>query len=98
MEVMTDEVPELTEEQFKRAIPARLRAKFVRGEFDSGSDIARLRRFVGLTQRSSPRRWASAFTPFGTGNRVAGDRRGPRLVSSESLLVILVYSGRTCGR
>jgi len=46
---MTD-VPELTEEQFERAIPARLRRRLVQGRFESGDDIAALRGFVGLTQ------------------------------------------------
>lgn len=47
---MTDDINELTEQDFDRAIPARLRRKFIGGEFDSGSDIAALRRFVGLSQ------------------------------------------------
>lgn len=47
---MTDEIDELGEADFERAIPARLRKKFISGKFDSGSDIAALRRFVGLTQ------------------------------------------------
>jgi len=46
---MTD-IPELTEAQFARAIPARLRRRLMSGRFDSGDDIAALRRFVGLTQ------------------------------------------------
>ena len=46
---MTD-IPELTEEQLKRAIPARLRKRLVQGRFESGEDIAALRSFVGLTQ------------------------------------------------
>ena len=46
---MTD-IPELTEAQFARAIPARLRRRLMSGRFDSGEDIAALRRFVGLTQ------------------------------------------------
>jgi len=46
---MTD-IPELTNEQFKRAMPARLRKKLVDGRFDSGRDIAALREFIGLTQ------------------------------------------------
>lgn len=37
------EIPELTEEQFARALPARTRER-------SGEDISALRRFVGLTQ------------------------------------------------
>ena len=43
-------MPELTDEQFKSAIPARLRKKLMQGRFDSGEDIAALRKFVGLTQ------------------------------------------------
>jgi DNA-binding transcriptional regulator YiaG len=46
---MTD-IPELTEEQLKRAIPARLRKRLMQGHFESGQDIAALRTFVGLTQ------------------------------------------------
>ena len=46
---MTD-IPELTDEQFERAIPARLRKRLMQGSLESGDDIAALRRFVGLTQ------------------------------------------------
>ena len=46
---MTD-IPELTDEQFARAIPARVRRRLMLGQFESGEDIASLRRFVGLTQ------------------------------------------------
>ena len=46
---MTD-IPELTETDFAKAIPARLRKRIISGKFDSGQDIAALRRFVGLTQ------------------------------------------------
>jgi putative transcriptional regulator len=46
---MTD-IPELTEEQLKRAIPARVRRRLMQGRFESGEDIAALRSFVGLTQ------------------------------------------------
>jgi DNA-binding transcriptional regulator YiaG len=51
---MTD-IPELAEQQFARAIPARLRRRLVSGQFDSGEDIAALRRFVGLTQAAFAR-------------------------------------------
>lgn len=44
------ETPELTEEQFARAIPARVRKHLMLGQFESGEDITALRRFVGLTQ------------------------------------------------
>lgn len=46
---MTD-IPELTDEQMKRAIPARLRKRLIERRFESGEDIAALRRFVGLTR------------------------------------------------
>jgi putative transcriptional regulator len=46
---MTD-IPELTDEQLKRAIPARLRRRLMQGQIESGQDIAALRTFVGLTQ------------------------------------------------
>ncbi|MDQ3283659.1 MAG: helix-turn-helix domain-containing protein [Acidobacteriota bacterium] len=44
------EIPELTEKQLSRAIPASLRKRLMAGRFESGEDIAALRRFVGLTQ------------------------------------------------
>ena len=44
------EIPELTEEQFASAIPSRVRKRLMLGQFESGEDIAALRRFVGLTQ------------------------------------------------
>jgi putative transcriptional regulator len=44
------EIPELTDEQFARAIPAHVRKRLMMGQFESGEDIAALRRFVGLTQ------------------------------------------------
>ena len=44
------EIPELTDQDFARAIPARVRARLMRGQFESGEDVAALRRFVGLTQ------------------------------------------------
>jgi DNA-binding transcriptional regulator YiaG len=43
-------IPELTKKDFDRAISARLRKRFMLGQFDSGEDISALRRFVGLTQ------------------------------------------------
>jgi len=46
---MTD-IPELTPQQLARAIPARMRKRLMLGQFESGEDIAALRRFVGLTQ------------------------------------------------
>jgi DNA-binding transcriptional regulator YiaG len=47
---MTDSMPELTDEDFASAIPARLRKRLIKGQFESGQDIAALRGFVRLTQ------------------------------------------------
>jgi DNA-binding transcriptional regulator YiaG len=44
------EMPELTEKDFARAIPAAQRKRLIKGLFESGEDIAALRNFVGLTQ------------------------------------------------
>ena len=44
------DIPELTDDQFKRAIPAHQRKRLMQGRFESGEDIAALRNFVGLTQ------------------------------------------------
>lgn len=46
---MTD-IPELTARQFARAIPARVRARLMKGVFETGDDVSALRRFVGLSQ------------------------------------------------
>lgn len=51
---MTD-IPELTAKQLARAIPARIRRRLIQGRFESGDDIAALRRFVGLTQSNFAR-------------------------------------------
>lgn len=45
-----NDIPELTEKDFETAIPARVRRRLVQGKFESGADIAALRRFVRLTQ------------------------------------------------
>ena len=47
---MGDEMRELDDHDFSRAIPRRLRARLVRGQISGGADVAALRRFVGLTQ------------------------------------------------
>jgi len=43
-------MPELTDGQLARAIPARVRKRLVNGQIESGEDVAALRRFVGLSQ------------------------------------------------
>lgn len=43
-------VPELTKRRLAGAIPARLRKRLMAGRFESGEDVAALRRFARLTQ------------------------------------------------
>ncbi len=45
-----NDIPELTPSQMARAIPARTRKRLMSGRFESGEDVAALRRFVGLSQ------------------------------------------------
>ncbi|HEX4955068.1 MAG TPA: type II toxin-antitoxin system MqsA family antitoxin [Thermoanaerobaculia bacterium] len=44
------DIPELTEQDLARAIPASVRKRLLQGQLESGNDISALRRFVGLTQ------------------------------------------------
>jgi DNA-binding transcriptional regulator YiaG len=43
-------IPELTKRQFASAISTRVRRRLMAGRFESGNDIAALRRFAQLTQ------------------------------------------------
>ena len=45
-----NDIPELTSDQLERAISARRRKRLIQGKFETGEDVAALRRFVGLTQ------------------------------------------------
>ena len=47
---MVEDIRELTEEDFARAIPRKQRERIISGRIDPGKDITALRRFVGLTQ------------------------------------------------
>lgn len=44
------EIPELSAEQFKRAMPASVRRRLMAGHVESGADVTALRQFIGLTQ------------------------------------------------
>jgi DNA-binding transcriptional regulator YiaG len=46
------DIRELSDADFARAIPRRLRDRLIRGEFKTGHDIAALRRFTGLSQQA----------------------------------------------
>ena len=52
---MTDDIPELTEADFERAIPGAVRRRLTNGKVRSGADVAALRRFVGMTQEEFAR-------------------------------------------
>ncbi len=47
---MTDEMPEMTEDDFARTLRRAQRQRLMAGDIRSGKDIADLRAFVGLTQ------------------------------------------------
>ena len=49
---MSKDIRELTESDFDRAIPHKLRERIARGELQGGDVIMALRRFLGMTQRS----------------------------------------------
>jgi putative transcriptional regulator len=49
---VSEEIPELTEAAFARALPRRQRERLMRGDFRGGEDVVALRRFTCLTQRA----------------------------------------------
>jgi len=75
---MTD-IPELTDAQMARAIPARVRKRLMAGLIESGEDVAALRRFVGLSQSQFAR--AMAISVHTLRNWEQGRRRpeGPAI-------------------
>ncbi len=48
---MSDDIRELTDRDFERAIPRRQRERIIRGRITGGKDVVALRKFVGLTQQ-----------------------------------------------
>jgi len=49
LEEQVTDIPELTEQDFERAIPVRVRRRLMQGRIESGQDVVALRRFVGMT-------------------------------------------------
>ena len=45
-----NDIPELTDREFARAIPRRQRQRIARGQIESGEDVVALRRFSDMTQ------------------------------------------------
>jgi len=98
MEDKLMDIPELTEKQLARAIPARTRRRLMLGHFESGDDVALLRRFVGLTQARFAEALGISVHTFETGSRIAGVPTGRRSRSSESLRVIPASFARIWSR
>jgi putative transcriptional regulator len=48
---MKDEIRELTEQDFARAMPRKQRERILRGQLAGGEDVVALRSFTGLTQQ-----------------------------------------------
>ena len=48
---MKDEIRELTDRDFARAIPRKQRERILHGKIAGGDDVVALRHFVGLTQQ-----------------------------------------------
>ena len=48
---MTDDIRELTDHDFDRAISHQRRERIMRGELEGGADVIALRRFLGMTQQ-----------------------------------------------
>src|SRR3954453_21827565 len=68
------EIRELTDQDFARAIPARVRKRLMLGQLESGADIAALRRFVGLTQEQFAQAMSISVHPLRNWEQ---DRRHP---------------------
>ena len=49
---MSEDIRELTDADFARAIPRRQRERIIRGQLRGGDDVVALRRFAGLTQQA----------------------------------------------
>ena len=47
---MVEKIRELSDGDFSRAIPRRLRERIARGQISGGDDVVSLRHFVGMTQ------------------------------------------------
>ena len=86
---MSDEIRELTREDFERALPRRQRERIMRGELEGGEDVIALRRFTGLTQQA----FADAL---GIGAGTAADRgKTPGRAAREPAGLGLKMVGRT---
>lgn len=88
------DIPELTDRDLARAIPARVRKRLVAGIFETGEDVAALRRFVGLSQAQFAQAVGISVHTLRNWNRGVADLRAPRSLYSGSQRDILGSSGR----
>jgi DNA-binding transcriptional regulator YiaG len=75
---MTD-IPELTDRDFARAIPASLRNRLMLGQLESGEDIAALRHFVGLTETQFAEAMGISFHTLRNWEQGRGQPEGPTI-------------------
>ncbi len=73
------DIPEISDEQFRRALPVRLRTRLMRGGAFSGNDIAALRRFVGLSQTEFARAMEISVHTLRNWEHGRGKPEGPAL-------------------
>lgn len=73
------EIPELTEEQFARAISSRLRHRLMRGEVQSGADISALRSFVAMSESEFARALGISIEMLRAWEQNLGCPEGPAL-------------------
>jgi DNA-binding transcriptional regulator YiaG len=72
-------VPEVTKNQFESAISAKLRRRMIQGKFESGADIAALRKFVRLTQAEFARAMGISVHTFRNWEQGRRTPEGPAL-------------------
>ena len=72
---MTDDIRELTEEDFARSIPRRQRERTIRGQISEAKTSPPFENSSVSRSSSSPTHWASVFTHCAIGSRVAGFQR-----------------------
>jgi len=95
---LTSDSETRAETDFERTIPLRLRKKLRRGQFDSGSDIQQLRRFVGLNQVDFAKAMGVSVRTLRSGSATSESRRRRRCACSGSRCDIRRCSGRTSSR
>jgi DNA-binding transcriptional regulator YiaG len=101
---MTDEnteaedIPELTDADLASAIRAQVRNRLMRGEIDTGNDIAALRRYVRLSPEDFAKAMGIGLHTLSSWEQAVRSRMVLRLRSSGSRPVARESSARTSSR